>query len=360
MVDFAKQLLTARRHLLWAQTTDLRITSLMWANRTSIGGRFRKGIAVVVVLAAVVGSAGGYFAFRENFHVVAPGVVYRSAQPSSAALRRFHEQYGILSVINLRGTWIGEPWFDQETATAAELGIEMRNVDMATHQLTPPGELRKLVQAFDECPRPLLIHCRHGADRTALALAVYKVLFENASLDEAMSTYQLRCGHTGLAYGRHLPHLFDDYRVWLAETGSIHSPSSFRQWIEQLRYVGPFAALTTVDPPRDARVTDHELRASIQVTNNSRAVWFMRNAEQSGNYLWIRVHDAKGNDLESLDVNAPKEVVAPGESFSLSVRLKPIDVEGRYFLRVELVDDHGFRFGRLGCGPWLEDFKVTP
>ncbi|MFO0947754.1 MAG: tyrosine-protein phosphatase, partial [Planctomycetota bacterium] len=295
----------------------------------------------VLLLAVLVLGVVAFLLLRQNFHVVVPGTVYRSAQPSATTLRRLHEDYGIRSVINLRGTWPGESWFDQESAVAAELDMVLNNIDLATFKLAPPNELRKLVRAFDESPRPILVHCRHGADRTALALAVYLVLFENASLENAMSTYQLQCGHTGMAFGRHLPHLFDGYRVWLAESGSTHSPEAFRQWIDQLKYVGPFAASARIAPPHEARAQRHGLEASIHVTNESRTVWFMRNAHQAGNYVSVRVHDAKGNDVEVLELNVAEVAIAPGNSFTLNIPLKPIKQPGTYYLRVELVDDHG-------------------
>ena len=39
-----------------------------------------------------------------NFREVLPGQVYRSAQPTPEQLRRWTSQYGLKSVLNLRGT----------------------------------------------------------------------------------------------------------------------------------------------------------------------------------------------------------------------------------------------------------------
>ena len=39
-----------------------------------------------------------------NFHTVIPGKIYRGAQPSSAAIDMLVKQYGIRTILNLRGT----------------------------------------------------------------------------------------------------------------------------------------------------------------------------------------------------------------------------------------------------------------
>ena len=32
---------------------------------------------------------------------------------------------------------------------------------------------------------PVLVHCRHGADRTGLIIAIYRILYQNWTVDEA-------------------------------------------------------------------------------------------------------------------------------------------------------------------------------
>lgn len=52
------------------------------------------GIAAFVIFTTASG----------NFHAVIPGEVYRSAQPLGAALARYRNEYGIRTVLNLRGS----------------------------------------------------------------------------------------------------------------------------------------------------------------------------------------------------------------------------------------------------------------
>src|SRR5579863_5676861 len=66
--------------------------------------RSLKIAAVAVgVTAASVGGYWGFLQYEGNLHPVVAGVLYRSAQPSSAELASTVQQYGIKSVLNLRG-----------------------------------------------------------------------------------------------------------------------------------------------------------------------------------------------------------------------------------------------------------------
>lgn len=295
----------------------------------------------------MLAAAVGFFVFRENLHVVVPGVVLRSAQPTPKMLERLKSRHDLRSVINLRGVWQGEAWFDNEAAAARELGLEFRSIDMATHRLPPPEELRKLIRAFDESPRPLLIHCRHGADRTALAVAIYLVLHENASLGEARGAYRLWYGHTGLAFGRHLPHLFDEYERWLATAGLAHSPAHFRHWALHLEFLGQYGArLVSAELPTTGTA------GRFQLTNASREPWTMWHGQQSGVYLVARVMDAENRALETraLASTAPRVEAGGLAEFVSDTSFARLGDGCR--VELELMDDQGFRFSRLGCGPW--------
>src|ERR1051325_6405091 len=65
-------------------------------------------------LALTAGSIGGYWGFLQyegNLHVVRDGILYRSAQLDKAEIRSVVAEYGIKSVLNLRGANAGSPWY---------------------------------------------------------------------------------------------------------------------------------------------------------------------------------------------------------------------------------------------------------
>ena len=76
--------------------------------------RFVLGLLVVAV---IVGLPAGYASYRNahfrNFHVVKPGVLYRSGQMSLAGLERVVHDHGIRTVVTLRrgqGRSAPGPW----------------------------------------------------------------------------------------------------------------------------------------------------------------------------------------------------------------------------------------------------------
>ena len=108
-----------------------------------------------------------------NFHIVKEGELYRSAQPTGDDIRMIHTQYGIKSIINLRGEKSGEAWYEDEVEVTNELGLERRDIALPLEQLPDKEHLKAVLDAFNDLPRPILIHCKAGADRTGMAAAIF-------------------------------------------------------------------------------------------------------------------------------------------------------------------------------------------
>lgn len=161
--------------------------------------RLARGL-IAAVLAVGLG-AGGYAAYcgiliaEGNVHTVQNGVLYRSAQLGPATLAIVVRQYGIKSVLNLRGAHAGKPWYDGEVAAAREIGVAHYDYPLSAKRLVNAGQIADLMALVRRAPKPLLIHCQSGADRTGLVAALYEYAVAGESPDEADRQLSLAYGH---------------------------------------------------------------------------------------------------------------------------------------------------------------------
>lgn len=157
-----------------------------------------------LLLAAVLCLAlpGGYLAnlqINGNFHPVVRGVAYRSAQPSGEDLDRWMAETGIRSVINLRGEHVGTAWYDEELAASALLGLAHYDFAMSAGKALPQNRAAELVALLRAAPKPMLIHCKSGADRTGLASALLLSTLGQGE-DAAEAQISFRYGHISIPY----------------------------------------------------------------------------------------------------------------------------------------------------------------
>jgi protein tyrosine/serine phosphatase len=108
-----------------------------------------------------------------NFHWVATGEAARSAQPYLGMWRIFLGGNGIKAIINLRGAHPKWHWWRAETRICREMGIVHFDTAINSRRLPPPARLGLLIDTFDAAPRPFLVKCSGGQDRTSFVSALY-------------------------------------------------------------------------------------------------------------------------------------------------------------------------------------------
>jgi protein tyrosine/serine phosphatase len=121
-----------------------------------------------------------------NLFRVTPAL-YRSAQPSPAGFRNLG-QLGIQTVINLRG---GE----DDGRAARSLGFRLESVPLSAARVRHESNVRILRLLGQSDRGPILVHCQHGADRTGMICALYRMVYQG--WDRTKAIEEMRKGGYG-------------------------------------------------------------------------------------------------------------------------------------------------------------------
>lgn len=156
-------------------------------------------VLAAVALALTCTAYLGMLQATGNRHQVVAGVLYRSAQPDAAMLRQAAGQ-GVRSVLNLRGTSPGSDWYQAEIAAARDLGLVHRDFAMSASRALGSDDIAALIALMRDMPKPLLVHCKSGADRTGLAAALYVIALAGGSEWQAELQLSPLYGHIGVPY----------------------------------------------------------------------------------------------------------------------------------------------------------------
>ncbi|HOG50393.1 MAG TPA: tyrosine-protein phosphatase [Lentisphaeria bacterium] len=127
-----------------------------------------------------------------NFHQV-NDVLYRSAQPSAEGYAAA-AKLGIKAVLRLRSASDkseGNQWINAA-------GLALHDVPMTAWNIGDDDVIQAMrILRHARRDGPFLVHCLHGADRTGLVCALYRVLFENWNREDAIAEL------TGGGFGFH-------------------------------------------------------------------------------------------------------------------------------------------------------------
>ena len=125
-----------------------------------------------------------YPQFPKNFHKVNDNI-FRSGQPDDDEFESLCTFNGIRSVLNLRKNSSDKD--DIESVNARQVKkIQLYEIPLDTGKIYE-ADLYKIVSVLRDAPKPLLIHCWQGSNRTGCAVAAYRIVFENWSVEDAVS-----------------------------------------------------------------------------------------------------------------------------------------------------------------------------
>lgn len=299
----------------------------------------------------------GWLLGSHNVYVIADGQVVRSAQPDKHELSRLVREYDIRAVISLRGLDNWKEWYREEEAWCEDLGVGFFTVEANADQLPSVKAVRGLLHAWDTFPRPFLVHCMSGQDRTGLASVMFELL-NGTEWDEAMKQLSWRYLHICKKSNCPLHRFFRMYRGWLKEEGRPHSVSSFRHWCADVYVPPPYAAFVRVLSFPERATPRSKIRGAVRVTNLSKEPWTLRSSPGEGIRFGIRVlgpvealNPAPGENLEAyfhhhrfqakdiLRVGMKEDTWPPGQTRDLTFTFSAPKIPGTYLYRFDMVDE---------------------
>jgi hypothetical protein len=131
----------------------------------------------------------------------------------------------------LRGGTQQDWWYVAEIEACQAGGASFYDLFLSAIRRPTRRELLILIEFLDRCEYPLLVHCKWGSDRTAMAVALYRMLKEGASPEEAEKAFSIEFGHIPFDGPEHLHEPFREYAQWLKSEGHAHTPARFREWV---------------------------------------------------------------------------------------------------------------------------------
>lgn len=161
--------------------------------------------------------------FWTNFWPVAPGV-WRSNQPTEWRFRKY-KAMGIHTVVNLRGEdKFAHYLFEREIC--AELDLEMIDAKLWAREAASRKRIVGVIDVLRAAEKPLVFHCKSGADRAGFVAAMYLLIFEGAPVSEAKKQLGLKYIHldftkTGV----------QDYILRIYEARLTEGVIGFEEWI---------------------------------------------------------------------------------------------------------------------------------
>ena len=132
-----------------------------------------------------------YVFFYGNFHRVDKDL-YRSAQLFSFNMPYYIKKNEIKSVLNLRGVSKDE-WYLNQKEILQKYNVVHYDFGIGDRQRLSKEQMDEIVKIIERAPKPILLHCKRGADRTSLASALY--LYAVKGDQNAEKEFSILYGH---------------------------------------------------------------------------------------------------------------------------------------------------------------------
>jgi tyrosine-protein phosphatase SIW14 len=153
--------------------------------------RPQQRIAFFVMAVALVTAGGGIAWWRsahipKRFAAVVPGRLYRAGELTPTQLEYLHRTYGVERVLSLLDP--EAPESQAERAAAQRLGVTWENVPLRGNGESTAAQRARVLELLctPDAP-PTLVHCAAGANRTGLAIGLYRLHVQHWPLERVMA-----------------------------------------------------------------------------------------------------------------------------------------------------------------------------
>jgi protein tyrosine/serine phosphatase len=103
--------------------------------------------------------------------------LYRSEQPGDDEMKEL-EKMGIRTVLNLRN-------YHNDKNEAQGTSLVLERIRMNASEITQE-QIFQAMKIIKDSPKPVLVHCFHGSDRTGCMVASYRIIFQNWTKEAAI------------------------------------------------------------------------------------------------------------------------------------------------------------------------------
>lgn len=125
----------------------------------------------------------------KNFHRVTEWL-FRGAQPNPGGIEYLAES-GVKTVLSLR---CGTRAASTERAAVEEAGMRYENIPLSYWKVPTEETIDRFLELVDDSTNhPIFVHCFHGADRTGLMIATFRIARLGWTFQQAYDEMK-RCG----------------------------------------------------------------------------------------------------------------------------------------------------------------------
>ncbi len=130
---------------------------------------------------------------RGNFYQIDKNA-YRSGILRNHNMPYYIEKYQIKTILNLQGS-SKKSWYLNEIKLSKKHNIQHIDYKISNKNFYDHNKTSEIVQILKNAPKPILIHCVGGADRTSLVSALYEYAINHKSAEEAKKQFAWYYGH---------------------------------------------------------------------------------------------------------------------------------------------------------------------